>query len=95
MRYVDLTWSREASRRMDERDVDEEVVLIVIERGEIVEEIHRPGRELSTRVYLDHVDGRPIHVVVGHDGAAARGHVVTTYEPTLDRWEPGFRERRR
>jgi len=95
MRYATFLWSAEARRRRRERGISEEAGEIVVERGSIIEDTHRAGRTLPTRIYLDFIEGRPVHVVVAYDEASALGVVVTVYEPTPDRWEPGFRERRR
>jgi hypothetical protein len=95
MRHGNLTFSREAQIRMEQRVIDEETAAIVVERGEVIEDTHHAGRGLPTRVYFDRVDGRPVHVVVAYESVEARGLVITVYEPTLDRWMPGFRERRR
>ena len=95
MRYANMEWSTEATRRRRQRHIDEETALVVVERGEVIEDSHRPGRELPTRIHFDYVDGRPLHVVVANADDDAFGKIVTLYEPSMDRWEPGFRVRRR
>lgn len=93
MRYATFLWSAKARRRRRERNISEEATAIVVERGSVIEDTHRLGRALPTRIYLGFVEGRPVHVVVACDEADSVGVVVTVYEPTLDRWEPGFQER--
>jgi hypothetical protein len=94
MPYAGLLWSLEARLRQRMRRIDDEAE-IAIERGEIIDDVHHAGRSLPTRIYLDHADGRAIHVVVAYDDGRSFARVITVYEPTLDRWMPGCRERRR
>lgn len=41
------------------------------------------------------VRGRALHVVVARDSGSGRCFVVTAYEPDPEKWEAGFRKRRR
>jgi len=43
---------------------------------------------------LGTVDGRVLHVVVGHDAGTERCYVVTVYQPDPERWERDFRRRK-
>jgi hypothetical protein len=43
---------------------------------------------------LGTVDGRVLHVVVGHDAGTERCYVVTVYEPDPEKWERDFRRRK-
>jgi len=41
------------------------------------------------------VEGKPFHVVVSLDEQNQKGYIITTYEPTLDKFESDFKKRRR
>lgn len=80
-------------KRMIERGITVAVVRDVLENGEVIEEYKAdmPPRYLM----LGWSENRPIHVVGEDDPIARETIIVTAYEPDLDRWKPGFRERRR
>ncbi|HEY6230864.1 MAG TPA: DUF4258 domain-containing protein [Pyrinomonadaceae bacterium] len=80
-------------KRMIERGITVAEVRGVLEDGELIEEYNAdiPPRYLM----LGWHGTRPIHVVAEDDPVARETIVVTAYEPDLDRWKAGFRERRK
>jgi len=51
--------------------------------------------DYPSRLVLGWSRARPIHVVVAYNRDQDEIVVINVYEPDLDRWEPGFSERRR
>lgn len=93
MPYERIFFRIHAIERMLEHDITEVEVRDVLENGEIIEDaIDRFG--MSKKLYLRFAE-RPLHVVIVVDDEAERIEVITAYEPDLDRWEPGFRTRKR
>ena len=83
-----VIWTNHAAERMTERDISKEEVLNAISSGESIE--NYPNDYPFPSVLLHWKD---IHVVCG----LGRGviAVVTAYRPSLDKWEPDMRTRRR
>ena len=80
-------------KRMIERGITVAEVRGVLQNGELIEEYKAdiPPRYLM----LGWSGNRPIHVVGEDDPVARETVIVTAYEPDLDRWKAGFRERRK
>jgi len=80
-------------KRMIERGITVAEVRGVLQHGELIEEYKAdiPPRYLM----LGWSGKRPIHVVGEDDPVARETIIVTAYEPDLDRWKAGFRERRK
>jgi hypothetical protein len=94
MAYDDLFFRIHAIERMLEQDINEVEVRDVLENGQVIEEtMDQFGSCKQLRLHF--VAGRPLHVVTVDDHSICRTEIITVYEPDLDRWEPGFRTRRR
>jgi hypothetical protein len=78
---------------MIERGITVAEVRDVWENGELIEEYKA---DLPPRYLMLGWSGkRPIHVVGEDDPVADETTIVTAYEPDIERWRAGFRERRR
>ena len=79
--------------RMRERGITDEEVFNTIMHGDVIE--YYPDAEpYPACLILGFVGERPIHVVcaLSPEGVA---FLITAYIPSPERWEPGFRRRRR
>ena len=94
MTYEDLFFRIHAIERMLEQDISEVEIRDVLENGEVIEEA---TDQFGTRklLHLHVVAGRPLHVLTIDDDEVRRTEIITAYEPDLDRWQPGFRTRKR
>ena len=83
-----VVWTTHAAERMTERDISKDEVLNAISSGVLIENYPDDYPFPSVLLY-----GNDIHVVcgLGRDVVA----VVTAYRPSLDKWEPDMRTRRR
>ncbi len=94
MAYEELFFRVHVIERMLEYDISDTDVREVLECGDVIEA--GPDEFGMIKVLrLGFVQRRPIHVVTIDDEASQRTEIITAYEPDLDRWEPGFRSRRR
>jgi hypothetical protein len=94
MAYDDLFFRIHALERMLEYDILDVEVREVLELADVIESgIDKFG--MPTSLYLGFINKRPLHVATVDEHEARRTEIVTVYEATLDRWEPGFRTRRR
>ncbi len=82
-----------ATRRMFEKQITNEDVEQVLERGQIIE--HYDDDLPFRRLLLNGRGSRgPLHVVVVAHLAEKRLSVITTYEPEPHRWTNDFSRRR-
>lgn len=89
-----LVFRAHAIRRMFQRRISVAEVRGIVERGEVIED--RPDDlPYPSRLLLGTADGRPLHVVIALNTAAATTIVVTVYEPDPALWRPGFKRRRK
>lgn len=80
-------------KRMIERGITVAEVRDVLENGELIEEYKA---DVPPRYLMLGWSGKtPIHVVGEDDPVAGETTIVTAYEPDMERWKPGCRERRR
>lgn len=82
-----------AIQRMFEREISETEVRQVLEAGTVIES-YPDDEPYPSRLVLGWSGERPIHVVVASNPDQDEIIVITVYEPDLDRWKPGFSERR-
>ena len=87
-------WRKHTLIRLAERNISQDVVLEVILEGEVIENYPK-DRPFSSCLMFKVVKGKPFHVVVGLDEQNQKGYIITTYEPTLDKFESDFKKRRR
>lgn len=87
-------WKSHMLNRMRERSITADEILYCLKNGDIVEQYESDKPFPSALVIGFTEKGRPIHVVVGMNVDENELHIVTTYEPELDKWEDGFRKRR-
>ncbi len=93
MMYKKIFFTGHAVRRMFERGLTRNDVVMVLEQGEVIGD-YPDDIPLPSCIKLGFVGGKAIHVVVAEDRWAETCHVVTAYYPDPDLWEPGFRIRR-
>jgi len=79
-------------QRMLERKVSVDDVVQGIENGEIIEQYQEDTPYPSCLVLGTTVDDRTIHIVLSSDGEYI--YLITVYEPSLEKWEKGFKRRR-
>ena len=89
-----IEWQRHALERMVERGITRSEVKTVLLKGEQIED-YPEAYPLPAALFLGRSHQRPLHVVAAFDSGLATVFVVTVYEPTLERFEPGFRRRRK
>lgn len=82
--------SQHALIRCAQRDIDLDDVRRVIMEGEVIEDY--PDDPRSPSCLMLAILGYPLHVVAGIRDECA--WVITTYVPTLDKWESDYKTRR-
>jgi len=82
-----------AIERMFERDITEESIEKIVNAGEVIE-TYPDDKPYVSYLVLGYTEERPIHVVYAIDENNTV-IIITAYEPTLDIWKHGFKERKR
>lgn len=88
-----FTFRVHALQRMFERGISELDIRLVVEDGKLVED-YPNEQPFPMKLLLGWSDRRPVHVLACFDEAEDTIIIVTVYEPTLERWLPGFGKRR-
>jgi hypothetical protein len=83
-----------AIRQMFSRGISEVEIRDVIEHGEVIED-YPDDLPYRARLILGRAGGIPLHIVASFDDRSRMIFIVTVYEPSHNRWEPGFRRRKR
>lgn len=94
MQYQDLIYRIHARQSMFTRSISDECVEHIIRHGEVIEDYPHAFPFLA-KLLLGLCDGRSIHVVAAENSSKHLTIVITAYEPTLDKWKPDMRTRRR
>lgn len=87
-----IKWSLHASERLRKRNIRQNDILNCLMNGEIIEEYPDYWLNPAALVFGYKLDGQVIHVVVGVDDFV---HIVTAYYPTLEKFEPDLKTRRK
>ena len=87
-----LRFTAHALERMFERGISPKECEAVLEEGKTIEE-YPDDQPFPSEIRLGFVGSRPIHLVVSFDRDTV--HVITAYEPTLERWEKEYTVRKR
>ena len=90
----DFEWRKHTLSRLAEREIAQRLVLKVILEGEVIEDYSRDAPFPSCLMFKM-IENEPFHVVVSFDAASNRAHIITTYKPTLDKFDPDFKTRRK
>jgi Domain of unknown function (DUF4258) len=88
-----LIFTGHAFARMFARAITPAEVRAVVDHGETIAE-YPDDKPYPSALLLGTVEGRVLHVVVGHDAGTERCYVVTVYEPDPEKWERDFRRRK-
>lgn len=87
-----IKWSLHAAERLRKRNITTDDVVNCLMNGEIIEEYPDNWLNPAALVLGYNIEGRILHVVVGLDDFI---HIITAYYPSLDKFEPDMKTRRR
>jgi len=87
-------WRKHSLARLEERNIRQDEVLEVILKGEIIED-YPQNKPFPSCLLFKIVNNRPLHVVISVDKENRRLYIITCYIPTLDKFEPDYKTRRK
>jgi hypothetical protein len=94
MQYQDLIFRIHARQSMFTRSISDECVEHILQNGEVIEN-YPSAFPFPAKLLLGPCNERSIHVVVAENRSEQQVIVITAYEPTLDKWEPNMKIRRK
>ena len=89
-----ILWTYHVNMRLKGRFIAREAILFSVDTCEIIEEYPKDKYLPSYLVYAEH-EGQIIHIQIAVDTKGDTITIVTTYKPTLDKWEKDFKTRRK
>lgn len=94
VQYRDLIYRVHARQSMFTRFISDECVEHIVRNGEAIED-YLYAFPFPAKLLLGWCNGRSIHVVAAENSSKQLVIVITAYEPTLDKWEPDMKTRRK
>ena len=94
MQYQDLLYRIHARQSMFARSISDECVEQILRNGEVIED-YPHAFPFPAKLLLGWCNGRSIHVVAAEDSGKQLVIVITAYEPTLNKWKPDMKTRRK
>ena len=89
-----IRWTYHVNMRLKDRFIPRETILLSVATYEIIEQYPTDKYLPSYLIYAEN-KGRIIHIQIAVDIENKSVVVVTAYEPTPDKWEKGFKTRRK
>ncbi len=94
MQYRDLIYRVHARQFMFTRSISDECIEHIVHNGEVLED-YQHAFPFPAKLLFGWCNGRAIHVVAAENSSKHQVIVITAYEPTLDKWEPDKKTRRK
>ncbi len=89
-----IHWTYHVNMRLKGRIIPREFILNSVDSYEIIEEYPEDKYFPSYLIYTEY-KSQIIHVHIATDIENDNVRIVTTYKPTLDKWESNFKTRRK
>lgn len=93
MKCKELFFSDHAVSQMFQRNIRVDEVKKILIDGEIIRE-YFDDRPYPSFLVLGYSDSRPLHLVVARDEQTGRCIIITTYEPSVEIWKAGFKDKK-
>ncbi|MCI0453993.1 MAG: DUF4258 domain-containing protein [Candidatus Dadabacteria bacterium] len=87
-------WKQHTLTRIIERGIPLEAIIKVILQGDVIED-YPSDRPFPSCLMFSLIEGKPIHVVVSLDEQENTAYIITVYEPSLDKFEPDYKTRKK
>ena len=90
-----ILWSLHAVKKLREEGLKKTLVEVSLKACDLVEDYQTEGRPLPDCLVLGFIGDEPVHIVVAIDADFDRILLVTVYRPLTERWEDGWKTRKR
>lgn len=89
-----ICWTYHVNMRLKGRSIQREAILSSVDTYEIIEEYPK-DKYLPSYIICAEYENQIIHIQIATDLEDDSIIIVTTYKPTLDKWEENFKTRRK
>ena len=89
-----IRWTYHINMRLKDRFIQRKTILSSADTYEVIEEYPKDKFLPSYLIYAEY-EGQIIHIQIATDVDNDNVTIVTTYKPTLDKWEKDFKTRRK
>ena len=89
-----IRWTYHVNMRLKGRFISREAILSLVDSYEIIEEYPKDKYLPSYLIYAKD-KGQIIHIHIAINIEDDNVTIITSYRPTLDKWEKGFKKRRK
>ncbi len=90
-----ILWSLHGVKKLRIERLRKTEVEIFLKKCIIIENYHEKGRSLPDCLVLGFIGADPVHSVIAIDKDFDRILIVTVYRPSTERWEDGWKKRKR
>jgi hypothetical protein len=90
-----IVWSLHGIKKLRREGLKKNGIENALKNAIIVEDYPMEGRPLPGCLILGFADAMPVHVVLALDEPRDRVFVITVYKPYPERWENGWKHRRK
>jgi len=90
-----ILWSLHAVKKLRVEGLKKRHVEESLKACDLVEDYQTEGRPLPDCLVLGFIGDEPVHIVVAIDADFDRILLVTVYRPLTERWEDGWKTRKR
>ena len=94
IRAGNFEWRKHTLIRLAERNIAQDIILEVVLSGKIIED-YPQDKPFPSCLIFKIINDKPYHAVVAFDSGHKKGHIITVYQPTLDKFESDFKTRRK
>jgi hypothetical protein len=94
VKYRDLLYRVHARQSMFTRSISDDCVEHIVHKGEVIED-YPHAFPFPAKLLLGRCNDHSVHVVAAEDSSKQLVIVITAYEPTLNKWEPDMKTRRK
>ncbi len=94
LRETRVFWTYHVNMRLEERSITRETILSSVNNMEIIEE-YPDDKYFPSYLLRSRYENIWYHILIAVDLVGNNVRVVTAYLPSLSKWEPDFKTRRR
>lgn len=90
-----ISWSMHAITKLRLEGLRKDAVEVCLRECDIIENYEMIGRPMPGCLVLGYINNQPAHVVLAVNDDFDQLFIITVYRPSSERWEDGWRTRKR
>ena len=89
-----IRWTYHINMRLEKRSISRETILSSVDSFEIIEQYPEDKYSPSYLIYSNY-QKEILHILIATDFENENIRIITTYKPTLEKWEEDLKTRRK